>query len=774
MLLTLLFVTLSLFGENYFLPYTAIPDGPDAGLINPAGLAAQKGFTFRFDITNTDSAVKSYGDFFLRTGGLSGGGSWGNKGREYHFSYGDRVLSAYRLMAGATYRNSEGENHIDLGFLSRPFKWISLGAAINDIFSTEDQYDPSYRFGAAIRPFAGNERFTLCAGAMYEKDMEKDSVPFSAGAVLEPVKGLRLSAFYDSDEKISFGIETSFGNTTIGTSQYLDQDERFSGGCSYFRFDSRNQYSVVPAPASNLELNLGREYPEDPVSFLFIMPKKERFWNLVESLRKGLEGKAPACLVLKLDNYTLNIAQTEEIISLVSLYRLKGTRIIAYARNFDDLSYYMASASDLIYAYPQGFLQIDGFGATFPFIARGLEKYRITADVEYIGEYKSAGEILVNERMSDHYREQYAEILGDASFRYQNSIASSRNLSLDSVECLIGKSFFNARNALEAGLIDGILYEDEFERMIKEDFGGRFTDAARIAKTEYRDDSWEYKPRIALIIADGTIQTGESGLNPIPLIGGKVLGSETLVRTIRAARLDREIKAVVMRVNSPGGDGLASDLIWREVHLCALEKPFIISMGNVAGSGGYYISCGATRIFCDAGTLTGSIGVVSVKFAFGEMLENLGITFDTLTVSENALMWSGVFPMTEEQKEMHRAEIRAFYEDFVLKVATERGVPYDSLNIIARGRVWSGQDAVDIGLADEIGGIDDAMIYAAKAAGKEDWLQTEVVINPGCGSFGVMDIGSALSFFRFDVKTVVGSNSPVLYYDESLDGIDIR
>lgn len=774
MFLTFIMLVASLFGGNFYLPFTAVPDGPDAGLVNPAGLAAQKGATFRFDVANTDSAVKNYGDFYLRAGSLSGGGCWGDVGREYHISYGTGILSRYRLMAGTTFRNSEGENHIDIGFLSRPLKWISLGATVNDVFSTEDQYDPSYRFGAALRPFGGNERFTLAAGGIYEKDTESDSIPFSAGILVEPVRGLRLSAFYDRDETFSLGFETSFGNVTAGTSQLMDEDERISGGFSYVRLDSRNQYSILPLPAPNIRLDLGREYPEDPVSFLFFMPKKERFWTLVESLRKGLEGKPPSCIVLKLDGYTLDIAQTEEIIALIELYKMKGTKVIAYARYYDDLSYYMACAADQVYIYPEGYMQINGLGIAFPFLARGFEKYHLTADVEYIGEYKSAGEVFVNERMSEACREQYTEIINDNWGLYETAIVTSRNIISDSVLSIVDRGSFSARKALEAGLVDGLLYEDEFTEMLKDTFGGRFVDAVCLAGIQYREDSWEYKPRIALIIADGAINTGESGVNPLPVIGGKVLGSETLVRIIRSARLNDDIKAVVMRVNSPGGDALASDLIWREVYLCAREKPFIISMGGVAGSGGYYISCGADRIFCDAGTLTGSIGVVSLKVSFGSMLENIGVTFDTVSTSENAFMWSGLVPMTEEQKMLHKEEVRDFYENFVLKVAAERELSFDSLNVIAGGRVWSGQDAVNIGLADEIGGIDEAMIYAAKSAGKDDWLETEVVINPGQGSFGIMDLGGALSIFRIDFGNNSGNGNTIMYYDEYLDGIEIR
>ncbi|MBN1149707.1 signal peptide peptidase SppA [candidate division WOR-3 bacterium] len=774
MIFNLLLVAFSLFGENYYIPFTAVPDGPDAGLINPAGLSVQHGTSLRFDIVNTDSAVKFYGDFYLRAGNFSAGCSWGEIGDAYHISFGNDVFKGNTLMAGTTFRHHNGENHLDVGFLSRPLKWISLGIKLEDVFSTQRQYDTRYLLGGAIRPFGGNERFTLSGGVVYEKDADFDSLPYSAGVMVEPVKGLRVSASIDRDERISLGIETSFGKTTFGTAQMLDDENRIHSGISFIRLDSRHQYSLVPEPRPNLILDLGREYPEDPMSLFFFSPKKQRFWTLVESLRKGLEIQPPSCMVLHLDGYTLDIAQTQEIIELVSMYKNRGTQVIAYARNFDDLSYYMACAADKIYIYPEGYMQVNGFGVALPFLARGFDKYGIVADVQYIGEYKSAGEIFVNDSMSDPCREQFAEIINDNWDCYRSSIVDSRNLLSDSVTSLINRGSFSARRALSAGLVDGLMYEDEFENYVKDNYGRRFKEATYISEINYRQDVWERKPKIALIVAEGSINTGESGINPLPFLGGKVMGSETLVRIIKSAREDDEIVAVVMRVNSPGGDALASDLIWREVTLCAQEKPFIISMGGVAGSGGYYISCGADRIFCDPGTLTGSIGVVSAKMAFSGLLENVGLTFDTISTSENTFMWSGVFPMTEEQKILHREEVLDFYESFVMKVADERGISYDSINAIARGRVWSGHDAVEIGLADEIGGMEEAMVYAAKKAGEENWLETEVVINPGSRSFSVLDLGQALSIYRFDLEKYFTDSDSVMFYDEKLDGIEIK
>jgi len=773
----MIFLSLSLFLFSNVItnPFVSIPDGTNAGIINPAGLAVFKGYSLRFDFENSDTSLEGKGNIYFRGGNFSVHTNWGSADYSRHIAFGSEILKRNLLMMGTSIRFDNAGRHLDLGFLSRPNKWISVGGVWRNLYSTNDS-NSLLQAGVAIRPFAGYQGFTVFGSGEYTEDMEFDEMPWNMGFQTEVIKGLRLVFTFNRQEEFSLGFESSFGHITTGTEQYFSDENRIQRGNSYIRINSENQHSVIPDNRRLMNLNFGEKISEDPPKILFFR-EGIKFYDLVYALKKGLNERIPEYFFLNLNGYNLNWAQTEEIRELLKDYRRRGTVIFTFSENLTDLSYFLACVADEIFLLKGGYFQVDGLSAQVPFFHNTLEKLGIEVDIEYEGDYKSAVELILRTDMSDENREARLAILNQRINQYYLAVSEGRNIPLEEVKSLIDSGPYMSDVALRAGLVDRLLYYDELRTWIDSASGGRSTNILSFASEKYRDDSWTEKPKIALVIAEGSIVSGESGYNPIPLplIGGQYMGSHTVAGMLRTARCDDDIKAVVFRIHSPGGSSLASEVIWREVELTSYEKPVIVSFGSIAGSGGYHIACNATRIFCDRSTITGSIGVITMKPVLGEMYEKLGITFDTVSTNSNSLYWSIIYPMTEDQRDKMDYENLQSYHEFVQMVSQGREMDFDSVDALAQGRIWSGDTAVIIGLADEIGGLDRALEYTGDLIGLTNWQDAEIVINPGSAfSFEVIknDVISLLNPNIIDFDKLFQNYGNFYYYDPVIEYLD--
>ncbi|KQC14041.1 MAG: hypothetical protein APR63_06355 [Desulfuromonas sp. SDB] len=492
-------------------------------------------------------------------------------------------------------------------------------------------------------------------------------------------------------------------------------------------------------------------------------------------MEKNLHGQVPSYIYLNLNQYGLTWSQTEEVRELLEQYQQRGTRIIVYANDLSDHSYYLACLADKLFIQPQSYISVDGLAWHVMFISGALKKLDIEVDLAYQGEYKSAVEMFTRDDMSEQNREARKAILDRRIEQYYQAISAGRNIDISQLDRIIDQGPFSSQQALQLNLVDSLLWKDELEQYLTEEIGSPVVDLIAEATEAYRQYNWTPPPRIALINAEGTILTGESGYNPIPIptIGGHFLGSETMIDMIRAAKNDPDIKVVVIRVNSPGGSSLASEMISREIQLCTEIKPVIISMGDVAASGGYHISAQGDRIFCDQSTVTGSIGVFAIKPVFSGMYENWGITYDTITSHANALMWSTLDTMTDQQHQKMMEGVEQNYNRFVSTVADARGMDFQQVNQIAQGRVWSGDSAVKLGLADQIGGLNQALSYSAELINLKHWSQAEIVINPGIGYSITIPGSDILSGGKYNIiepQDIFWNNEHLLFYDPSLLG----
>jgi len=444
--------------------------------------------------------------------------------------------------------------------------------------------------------------------------------------------------------------------------------------------------------------------------------------EILKAIEKAKDDSRIKGIYLNLMDVPSGMATITEIRDALIDFKESGKFIYAYGDIYVQKAYYLATVADKIYLNPEGFIDFRGFYGNVAFISGLLEKLNIEAQVIRHGKYKSAIEPLLYEKMSDENKEQTLAYIQSMWNNSVESISEMRGVNTEQLNSVAdGLLAQNPNSALEHKIADDLLYYDEFLAILADEIGvetvmsENLISAPKYSKAKAEKSSGKRsRNKVAVIFAEGDIVQGSGGDGSI--------GSEKLAREIRNLRLDENIKAVVLRVNSPGGDGLASDIILREVALTKEVKPVVVSMGNLAASGGYYISCAADKIVANSTTLTGSIGVFGVIPNFqGFFNEKLGVTFDGVKTNDNAEFISVTEPMTDYQKAMLKNEIERFYETFIGHVAKGRGMTNEQVDAIAQGRVWTGSDALEIGLVDELGGLNDAIDIAADLAGLEDF-----------------------------------------------------
>ncbi|MBE6346840.1 MAG: signal peptide peptidase SppA [Lentimicrobiaceae bacterium] len=427
-------------------------------------------------------------------------------------------------------------------------------------------------------------------------------------------------------------------------------------------------------------------------------------------------------IFLELSSIGTSTANIEEIRNQLIEFKKSGKFILSYAEAYSQSAYYLASVSDKIYMLPDGMLDIHGMASQSMFYKHLLEKLDIEMQIirPDNNKFKSAVEPYFLDKMSEANREQNSVLLNSIWSKICDDISSARNIKVETINELADDMtlMFDTQAAIDNNFIDGLRYRDEIIAELKQLAEVADSKKVNIVKnTQYakvRPELYEGKDNIAIVYASGQIIDGEGDESTI--------GSITLSEALRQAREDKKVKAIVMRVNSPGGSAVASEVIRREVELAAKEKPLIVSMGNYAASGGYWISSSSDYIFADPTTLTGSIGVFgTVPNLKGFFNDKLGLTFDEVKTNENSDFGSIAKPLTPYQMKMMQKHVTDTYDDFITLVSTERELRKTFVDSIAQGRVWSGDDAIELGLVDELGGIEEAVAYAAKKADLESY-----------------------------------------------------
>lgn len=489
-----------------------------------------------------------------------------------------------------------------------------------------------------------------------------------------------------------------------------------------------------------LELDLTEgvadEAPSDPVSQI-VNRRRQHYLDILEGIRRGARDPQVAALIVRVDARSLGFAKVQELRHTVADFRAAGKPAVAWADSFGEtgegnLPYYLACAFSRVVMAPTGVLGLTGLMMRSTFVKGALDKLDVTYEVGARHEYKNALNSVTETGYTEAQREASDRIVTSLGDQVAEAVARARGLTTAQVRALVSRGPFLAREAVEEGLVDRLAYRDEvYSELLDQvreqagpEEGARRRGEPRLRfVTRYnRRRTQTPLPRtggehdyIALISASGTISLGRTRRSPLG--GGTVMGSDTVAAAFRSARRDPRVKAVVFRVDSRGGSPAASDAIRRESQLTSEAGiPVVSTMGDVAGSGGYYVTLGSDAVVAQPGTLTGSIGVLTGKPVLGALLRRYGVTSDSVRTGDHAGMFDTERPFTESEWERVNALLDEIYEDFTGKVARARKMTREQVDEVARGRVWTGRDAHERGLVDELGGLDKAVRLARERA----------------------------------------------------------
>ena len=456
---------------------------------------------------------------------------------------------------------------------------------------------------------------------------------------------------------------------------------------------------------------------ESPVAEIF-SGKRLSTRDYVEAILRAKDDKRINGLLLTLKAPSAGYGKVQELREAIKEFRTSGKWTAAWTETAGEFGpgtglYYLSTACETIWIAPPGDVNLTGLRFEVPFIRSALDKIKVFPDYDQRGKYKNAMNFFTHTKMTDAHKEAMEALLDSLYRQLRQGIAEARGMTDDEVGALIDRGPFIGPKALEAKLVDRLGYRDELNEWLKEKNGGHLP-ILKVRKYLKSGRHWDHGTTIAIIYGVGAVGRGEDASDPFS--GQQRMGSDTVAQAIRDAREDDAVKAIILRVDSPGGSYVASDVIWREVKLTKGVKPIVVSMSDVAASGGYFVSMAADKIVAEPGTITASIGVLSGKFVTKDAWDCLGITSDSVQRGRNATFYSGEKKFTDDERVRFEEWLDRIYKDFVGKVAEGRGKSFEEINAIAQGRVWTGEDALKLGLVDELGGLATAVHRATELA----------------------------------------------------------
>jgi protease-4 len=631
----------------------------------------------------------------------------------------------------------------DAGVMIRPWEFLSVGGALRNI--SEPDFDlgegddcecgskMSYVAGLALRPI-GN-RVTLMADAALERDEDIEDAVYTAGLEARVIDGVTLrgsvQSFPDGDDReteMSAGLW--FNMTHVG------------GGASYRTFDAAADDIITYELGRSTERMRSMVVSRGRVAEIKVKGPLTDFrsgWSLFGKPQVSTQGvirdirraaKDPSIEVILLRVRPLGSAFLgappamiqeirDEVVRAREVHGVETVAFLEYGASTPE--YFLASAADAIVMDPTSGIEGIGNYVNVMRFTGTTEKLGIEWDYISAGKYKSTFHSIGAGPLTDEQRVEVQSLVDDNYEEILKAVMDGRSMAREEAEGLCDGRMFSPPQAIDAGLVDELGdYEHARAVAVGLATGERPEDPEEASTVKvgcWRDKAydWTYGPTIAIVGAYGGIDVGKGGTDPIR--GGQSIGSETLVEQLRRARKDEDVEAVILRVDSGGGSALASDIIWRETVKVAEAKPFIVSMADIAGSGGYYIAIAAERIFVEPLTLTGSIGVVGMKPVFEPLFQKIDATYETFKRGEHSDQWGGHRHVTEDEYAMAQEMIDWFYDDFLAKVAEGRGLPIEVVQEVAQGRVYTGNQGIEAGIVDELGGLSAAIDYACEKAG---------------------------------------------------------
>lgn len=710
--------------------FSSLPMRSISVFSNPAGLGINRGAEI-FGIYNQDPDLITVGLSLASMG--FGIHKFIDSTTIYEVGLGYKLPGAFSL--GYAYQFGDTSINV-LGIECRANQKLSLGYKT----TLGEKY---HMFGGlSIRPF--EEYLTLSCDFEYEGIDEIST--YYLGGMFMPTSGLKIHFRADEEFNWDAGLEFSFGKMKLAGS-YSDSEEKITGG---ILLSAQTYETVLPKKNKISSLTLSGDYPEITQKKIFGIPIKAQqgFTKFLDDLQSFEERNDIPVIVIKIKGSKLGSAQLEEIDGVLNKLKKSGKKIVFFADNYHGLlTYSLSCTGHEIILSPLGTIKIPGLAIRKPYIKGTLEKIGIEFDISHAGKYKSAVEILERTDMSDADREQISKVLDDFYYPLIDKIAVARGKTVADVEDLINDAgYFNSDEALEYGLVDAMMYEFELEEYLHDKYGKMsVVDYINIVSKDVVTEKWQSDlPKIALVIAEGSIVPGQGKPD---IFQTSLIGGEKYAGVFNKLAKSNDIKAVILRINSGGGDAFASEEIAYAVQKCSKAKPVIVSMGDVAGSGGYYIACLADRIFANNNTITGSIGVFGLNPVTIGLYDKLGISWDYVKKGEHSDAYWGLRHYTEEEMARFEREVLWYYDRFTERVAEGRKLTQEKVDSLGQGRIYSGRHASEIGLVDETGGFLEALSAAKELSGIKG--DVNLVVYSGCNGFSMFNTANVLNDILF-------------------------
>lgn len=689
------------------LPASSIAMSDDAlsTFFNPSGLGTGRGLNLYYLRTYQSDWV---GDdaFFLA---IPGAGF----GMEFVSADADTDFTRYTLSGGRplgnglywgtsySWMNSDNRGYdafrsLSLGLMYRR-RYVSIGAMARDLNRPTllaEKLGRTYDLGFALRP--GTWRTTLSIDIQKTEGIE--DWKFRYALEVRPIRELTLRGTLNNDLSFDVRFGINIGNWGIGTDNTFDKNRDVQVGVGYF------QYTNTPTT-------------KPPLRRRMFLDLSMRALKEVLPIAKWDDDIAGVLIHINGNDY--GIAQLQEMSDAILNFRESGRIVLCYLTDCSTGDYIVAATCDGILIHPSAEVRLIGLRTERSFYKGALDMIGVRAELEHIGKYKSASESFTRKEMSEAQREIQNIILDDLYEQIVDIMAEGRGWNHETVKKRIDMGPYTARQALNAELVDRLVYEDELHNVVAELTDDRtdLVSFSEYANSRLYPQDWQTpQPKLAVIEAKGLMLMGDSFIDPI--LGTQVMGAGTITQAIRKVKDDNDIKAVVLRVDSGGGLVSAADTIWRELVRLTEVKPLVVSMGDVAASGGYYIAAPADTIVAEPGTITGSIGVISGKYSFKGLYEKLGIHKEILKRGKHADFYTDYGDYSPEEQAILQKQIQEIYDDFVKKVADGRtNLTIEDVDRLGQGRIWSGRQAKEHGLVDQLGGLNLAIAIARQRAG---------------------------------------------------------
>ncbi|MDF1562952.1 MAG: signal peptide peptidase SppA [Deltaproteobacteria bacterium] len=726
----------------------ALAEGTSDLGLNPAALLFQTGHELRIQYQTDGAGTPESRDAVRVAYGLSRRnlamalhGSWTDdrmvpRGDERwlggSLAFGGRAFSVGLSARGLATRDPARARLFAYDFAvgGRPHEHLSYGFSVRDLASRA--IDPAYAFGLGTSLLRG--RLTLGTSWSWSGT---DRIFASSGEVgwtarLRALHGLELLAGgshrLDGSEgahRIEVGLRIDLSHLGVAVtgspvSRRLDTGEQGLTSSLDVRISSARHSSIVSGIGmAVLDLD---DLLADGGSLLFGRSRRDRLLELLALLDQARRDREiSGVLIRAAGGASLSMAEVEELRAALARLRQSGKKTTFYLEAADDALYYLATGADRILAAPGAVFLVNGLSSTSIYLRRLLDELGIRAEFARIGRYKNAPDTFLEEDISEAEAEVRTSLLGDLSPRYRQAVGAARDLGAERLDALLAEGILGARAALEAGLIDALVYPDELDeqalaRQEGAPAGARTRLIHRYGARRHAGHPWGPRTAIAVVEIRGTIVPGET---PSSLFddAASVTGARTFARQMEDARRDPEVAAIVLRIDSGGGDAHASDLMWRAVKLAAKEKPVVASMGSVAASGGYYAAAGADLIVADPSTLTGSIGIFAGHVDLSALFTELGVVVSSLDGAPNARILGFDHGWSESERASMERFVKAGYDLFLDRVAKGRRLSVEEVDALGQGRVWTGAQAHERGLVDELGGFERAVALAKERAG---------------------------------------------------------